>query len=74
MPKHSGSSRNSVYNLKSDDTLASLHLLFIKLFMLLVCIFHTNVKVCFHAFGLCLLKNEEIILDCHNVIFLFYYY
>lgn len=49
--------------LKSNNTLASLHLLIIKTPFLLICIFHSNVNLCIKTFSFCL-EKDKIIYDC----------
>lgn len=48
----------SIY-LQSDDTLASLDLLIIKVSSLFVCIFHSDINLCVDAFRLCLSDNTR---------------
>lgn len=46
--------------LQSNDTLASLDLLLIKLSSCFVCVFHTDVDLCVHPFGLCLRQKAHV--------------
>lgn len=45
--------------LQSDDTLASLDLLIIKVSSLFVCIFHSDIDLCVNAFSLSLSDNTR---------------
>lgn len=47
-------------NLKSNNTLASLHLLIIKMPFLLIGIFHSNVNLRIETFSFCLQKGNGI--------------